>query len=221
MAHRRAGRDRLDDQLNKDVASMRKVLDQDLATAQPRMPEQPLLVAMCGLPGTGKSYFAAKLTEHVPFLILETDRLRKVLVEHPKYTTAEHRRVFRSCYHLIDHDLINGYSVLFDATNLNEEFRTYLYDISESTGAPLAVIHATAPKNTVRRRLKQRKAGRHADTYSDAGWLIYTRLAPVEEPVRRDHYELDTSKTIAPVLEKVIDWARSGGRNKIHSKAGA
>ena len=36
---------------------------------------------MCGLPGTGKSYFAAKLTEQVPFLILETDRLRKVLVD--------------------------------------------------------------------------------------------------------------------------------------------
>ena len=211
----------MDDQLNNDVASMRKVLDQDLVASQPRMPEQPLLIAMCGLPGTGKSYFAAKLTEQVPFLILETDRLRKVLVEHPKYTTAEHRRVFRSCYHLINHYLINGYSVLFDATNLNEEFRTYLYDISKSTGAPLAVVHATAPLNTVRRRLKQRKSDRHADTYSDAGWTIYTRLAPVEEPVRREHYALDTSKNIAPVLEQVIEWAKSGGQNKIYSEAGA
>jgi predicted kinase len=205
----------LDDQLNKDVASIRKVLDQDLATSQPRMPEQPLLVAMCGLPGTGKSYFAAKLTEQVPFLVLETDRLRKVLVEHPKYTTGEHRRVFRSCYQLIQYYLINGYSVLFDATNLNEEFRTYLYDIAEATGAPLAVVHATAPQNTVRRRLKERKADRHANTYSDAGWLIYTRLAPVEEPVQRDHYELDTSKDIAPVLDQVVEWARSSGQIKV------
>ena len=63
---------------------MRKALDDDLAISQPRMPAQPLLVAMCGLPGTGKSYFAAKLTERLPFLILETDRLRKVLVERPK-----------------------------------------------------------------------------------------------------------------------------------------
>ena len=207
--------------MNNDVASLRKVLDQDLAIAQPRMPEQPLLVAMCGLPGTGKSYFAAKLTEQVPFLVLETDRLRKVLVEHPKYTTAEHRRVFRSCYQLINHYLSNGYSVLFDATNLNEEFRTYLYDISESTGAPLAIVHATAPMNTVRRRLKQRKADRHADTYSDAGWLIYTRLVPVEEPVRREHYALDTSKDIAPVLEQVVSWARSAGQTKKKSATGA
>ena len=220
----------MDDQLNKDVALMRGALDQDLVTSQPRMPDQPLLVAMCGLPGTGKSYFAAKLTEQVPFLILETDRLRKVLVEHPKYTTAEHRRVFRSCYRLIEYYIANGYSVLFDATNLNEEFRTYLYDIAESTGAPLAVVHVTAPQNTVRRRLKQRKAERHANTYSDAGWLIYTRLAPVEEPVVRDHYALDTSKNIGPVLEQVVDWARSGGQvpapsshvpGKIDSETGA
>ena len=207
--------------MNKDVATLRRVLDQDLAIAQPRMPEQPLLVAMCGLPGTGKSYFAAKLIEQVTFLVLETDRLRKVLVEHPKYTTAEHRRVLRSCYYLIEYYLANGYSVLFDATNLNEEFRTHLYDISESTGAPLAVVHATAPLNTVRRRLKQRKADRHADTYSDAGWLIYTRLVPVEEPVQREHYALDSSKNIAPVLERVVSWARSGGRIKQKSETGA
>ena len=201
--------------------SLREVLEQDLFTAQPRMPQQPLLVAMCGLPGTGKSYFAAKLTGQVPFLVLETDRLRKVLVEHPKYTTGEHRRVFRSCYYLIEEYLSNGYSVLFDATNLNEEFRTYLYDISDSTGAPLAVVQVTAPKDTVRRRLKQRTADRHADTYSDAGWLIYTRLAPVEEPVRRDHYAVDTSKNIAPVLDQVVRWVHSGGQISPKSEAGA
>lgn len=201
--------------------SLRAVLEQDLFTAQPRMPQQPLLVAMCGLPGTGKSYFAAKLTGQVPFLVLETDRLRKVLVEHPKYTTGEHRRVFRSCYYLIEEYLSNGYSVLFDATNLNEEFRTYLYDISDFTGAPLAVVQVTAPKDTVRRRLKQRKANRHADTYSDAGWLIYTRLAPVEEPVRRDHYAVDTSKNIAPVLDQVVRWVNSGGQISPKSEAGA
>ena len=211
----------MDDRLRKDVDSLRAVLEQDLFTAQPRMPQQPLLVAMCGLPGTGKSYFAAKLTGQVPFLVLETDRLRKVLVEHPKYTTGEHRRVFRSCYYLIEEYLSNGYSVLFDATNLNEEFRTYLYDISESTGAPLAVVQVTAPKDTVRRRLKQRKADRHADTYSDAGWLIYTRLAPVEEPVRRDHYAIDTSKNIAPVLDQVVRWVHSGGQISPKSEAGA
>ena len=202
----------MNDQLSKDVVLMREALDNDLAISQPRMPAQPLLLAMCGLPGTGKSYFAAKLAERVPFLILETDRLRKVLVEHPKYTTGEHRRVFNSCYHLIDYYLTNGYSCLFDATNLNEEFRSYLYDISDSTGAPLALVHATAPQNTVRRRLKQRKADRHANTYSDAGWLIYTRMIPVEEPVQRSHYALDTSKDINLVLDQVVEWTESAGQ---------
>jgi len=210
----------LDNRLNQDVAALREVLDNDLFISQPRMPKQPLLVAMCGLPGTGKSYFAAKLTEQVPFLVLETDRLRKVLVEHPKYTTTEHRRVFESCYRLITEYLTNGYSVLFDATNLNEDFRTYLYDISELTGAPLALVHLTAPKDTVRRRLKERKADRHANTYSDAGWLIYTRLAPVEEPVKRGHYAVDSSKNITPVLDRVVAWARSGGRDKPDSDPG-
>ena len=88
-----------------------------------------------------------------------------------------------------------------------------LYDNSKLHGGPWALVHVTAPRDTVRRRLKQRKAERHANTYSDAGWLIYTRLAPVEEPVRRDHYAVDTSKNIAPVLEQVIAWARCSGQN--------
>jgi len=210
----------LEDRLNNDVASLTKVLDQDLREAQPRMPKQPLLVAMCGLPGTGKSYFAAKLSEQVPFLIMETDRLRKVLVTYPKYTAGEHRRVFETCYKLIEAYLTSGYSVLFDATNLNEEFRSYIYDISASTGAPLALVHVTAPQNIVRRRLKQRKAGRHADTYSDAGWLIYTRLAPVEEPIKGDHYSVDSSKDITPVLRQLVEWADWAGRVDQESESG-
>ena len=194
---------------------MREALDEDLVIAQPRMPSQPLLVSMCGLPGTGKSHFASKLSEEVPFLIMETDRLRKVIVPHPKYTTQEHRRVFNSCYQLIVYYLVNGYSVLFDATNLNEDFRSHIYDISETTAAPLAIVHVTAPKNTVRRRLKERKANRYSNTYSDAGWLIYTRMVPVEEPVQREHYAVDSSQNIQPILNQVIDWARSGGRKPV------
>ncbi len=210
----------MDDRLNKDIASLTEVLEQDLRTAQPIMPKQPLFVAMCGLPGTGKSYFAAKLCEQVPFLVMETDRLRKVLVPHPKYTTGEHRRVFKSCYWLIEEYLSNGYSVLFDATNLNEEFRSYLYDISASTGAPLALVHVTAPKETVRRRLKQRKADRHVNTYSDAGWLIYTRMAPVEEPIKGHHYLVDSSKDITPVVQQLVEWANWAGQPDNESEIG-
>ncbi|GIT43647.1 MAG: hypothetical protein Ct9H300mP11_15830 [Chloroflexota bacterium] len=57
----------MENQLQKDIRSMREALDEDLVIAQPRMPSQPLLVAMCGLPGTGKSHFASKLSEEAPF----------------------------------------------------------------------------------------------------------------------------------------------------------
>ncbi len=110
---------------------------------------------------------------------------------------------------------------MFDATNLNEDFRIPLYEIAESTGAPLAVVHVTAPVDMVRRRLKQRKAERHAQTFSDAGWLIYTRLAPVEERVQREHYAVDTSKNIDQVLDQVIAWAQSNGKISQKSDAGA
>ena len=131
------------------------------------------------------------------------------------YRRVWQRCSFLSCYQLIQSYLINGYSVLFYSTNLNSEFPTYLYDISEATGAPLAIVHGRAPQDTGRRRLKERKAERDANAFTDAGWLIYARLVPVEEPVQRDHYMLDTSKDIAPVLDEVVEWARSSGQIKV------
>ena len=37
----------------------------------------PTLVVVSGLPGTGKSYFSARLAEKLDFLVLESDALRK------------------------------------------------------------------------------------------------------------------------------------------------
>jgi predicted kinase len=162
---------------------------------------------MAGLPGTGKSHFTRELVSLSPFLVLETDRLRKALVAQPRYTPGEHRRVFGACHRLIEQFLEEGYPVLFDATNLTDRFRDPLYEIAERAGAPVAVAAITAPRETVRRRLYARKDGLDRDTNSDADWQVYCRMAPHWEPVSREHFAVDTSEDIGPVLQQVVHWA--------------
>ena len=160
-------------------------------------------MALCGLPGTGKSYFASKVTELVSLVVLESDRLRKLLVPKPKYTPSEHSRIFNACHMLIEDFLCQGRRVLFDATNLTETFRQPLYRICDRLSVPLILVQFTAPRDVVRRRLEDRGQGLEATNYSDADWLIYCRLSPYEEPVRRPHFTVDSSSGFSAVLEDV------------------
>ena len=172
-------------------------------------PGRPKLLMLAGLPGVGKSVFAREVTARCPFLTLESDRLRKALVAQPQYTPGEHRRVFRACHRLLDELLGQGYPLLFDATNLTERNRRPVYAIARKRRASLAIAVVTAPPAVVRQRLYHRESGLDPETWSDAGWDIYCRMAPAWEPVKRPHIVVDTSGDIRPALRQALRWAKA------------
>ena len=194
-------------QLLQDVKVLRQQLNHDTASL-PVSQGQPILVVLCGLPGTGKTYFAREVTKQVDFCVLESDRVRKALVPKPKYTPGEHSRVFNVCHYLIEEYLSNGQRVLFDATNLTENFRLPLRQISQRQNARLVLVHLVAPRSLIRQRLQerdeQRESGMRPNGYSDAGWLIYCRMAPHDEPVEGEHLSLDTSEDISSSVDDVV-----------------
>ena len=96
---------------------------------QPRV--KPALIMVSGLPGTGKSFFCRKLADRLPFLILASDSLRRILFPAPQYHEHENKRVFSACHVLIEELLGKGIPVIFDATNLLEHHREYLYRAAE------------------------------------------------------------------------------------------
>ncbi len=197
--------------IDADTARLREVLDGDLARSRVP-PARPVLLLLAGLPGTGKTHFARRLQERLSFVVLETDRLRKELVTSPRYTPGEHRRLLDACHMLTREYLASRHPVLFDATNLTERFREPFYRIAESLDLPLALVEVTAPREVVRRRLRSREAGLDPQTNSDAGWLIYCRMAPAWEPIVLEHHVVDSSKDITAVVEHVADWASCRSR---------
>lgn len=184
-----------------------------LAASLPELPEperKPALVVVSGLPGTGKSQFCRKLAERLPFVILESDALRKVLFPSPDYTTMESSRLFRTIHLLLEGLLKKGIPVIMDATNLSEQNRSYLYGIAERLGARFVLVNVKAPPEVVQERLRSRTSVKKPEDKSDAGWEVYQMMKSRVEDINRRHYAVDTSRDITPVLDKIIREIRKG-----------
>ncbi len=196
---------------------LRELLERDAVETRGLPPGNPLLVMLSGLPGTGKSHFAKSLTGRVPMVVLESDRLRKVMVTKPQYTPEEHGMLFAACHLLIEEFLCQGRRVLFDATNLTENFRMPLYEIAERTSSQLTVVRFTAPQGVVRKRLEARLAGTNPGDNSEAGWTVYCKMAPFEQPIPRGHLTVDSSSATSWALEQVVRQATNSPNTGVSS----
>jgi len=161
---------------------------------------RPVLIAVSGLPGTGKSYVATRLAEKTKSIVLESDALRKVLFPAPTYSAEESTRLFRAINRLTEDLLKKGVPVVIDSTNLAERDREYLYHIAEHTRAKLVLVRVTAPAELVHQRLARRPL---EASKSDADWAVYERMAASVEDIQRKHFTVDTSQDITPVLDKI------------------
>jgi predicted kinase len=165
---------------------------------------KPAFIAVSGLPGTGKSYFCRKLVERLPFVILESDALRRELFPQPGYSSEESARLFRALHLLIERLLKRGISLILDATNLSERFRERLYNIADRLGVRLILVRVEAPPEVVYERLKARQGETGHKNKSDADWGVYQRMRATVQEMQRNHYAVDTSRDITPVLDKVV-----------------
>ncbi|MGQ9677075.1 MAG: AAA family ATPase [Chloroflexota bacterium] len=164
---------------------------------------RPVLVLISGLPGSGKSYFARRLADRVRAVVIETDFVRKTIYSKPRYTARESLFVYRVSHYLIKRLLERGYRVIFDATNLLERKREELYHIAEQAEAKLVIVRVVAPEDVIRQRLESRQLQRSPEDLSEATWAVYERMKKTEEPIRRSHLVVDTSRDLAGPLDKV------------------
>ena len=159
-------------------------------------------MVISGLPGTGKSHLAARLAERLPYLVLESDVLRKTLFPEPGYLPAENTRLFRTLHQLITVLLEKGVSLILDATNLSERNREYLYHIADTLESKLILVKVEAPPDLVKERLINRL--NEPESSSDANWSVYQKMKPTVQKISRKHFVVDTSQDIGPALERIV-----------------
>ena len=171
-----------------------------------------MIIALFGLPGTGKTTVRKELGKYLDFFYFSTDELRKEVLKDP-----EKQLEYADEAPLSWEEILMGYriicyaarpllklkqNILFDAAFSSEKMRKYVRDLAEETKTPLNFIEVTCPEHIVKERLQKRLDEKASE--SNAGWKVYLKVKRNFTPLEEKHFTIDTSKKLEEQLKIVL-----------------
>jgi predicted kinase len=155
-----------------------------------------LLVAMAGLPGSGKSSLARRLSRELGGIVLDKDRLRAALfpAAYLEYTTRQDDFVvellLQTAAYLFQHHSLPA--VFLDGRPFSRAYQLErVRDFALAHQLELRVIYCTCAPEIARRRL-DRAVRRGTHPAGNRDFALYQRMRAEFEPLQLPHLELDT-----------------------------
>lgn len=147
------------------------------------------VVAVCGLPGAGKTTVAERIADRLGGAVVRTDVIRKALFDNPQYTDAETAAVYDELLARARDRAADGSAVVLDATFADGRFREDAREAAAAVAADFDLVEVTCDEAVVRRRIERR------DGVSDADFEIHRRFRRLFDPLTADRVVIDNSGT--------------------------
>jgi predicted kinase len=205
--------------LEREVAALRARRFFDLAARYASPLVKPSVIAVTGLPGTGKTSIARAIAGESGLRVVSSDAVRKTLFDIRDrqeygvgpYSADANRLTYQSLLECGRELLTRDGGVVFDATFRRNADRAAAREMALRGGARWRVIECRLTPELVRERLERRATLKGG--LSDATWETYVgQLPEFERYDERDRprLELDTSADLAVVAHRAADWLRGG-----------
>ena len=184
-------------------------LQSHLEWANARLHRAPgLLLLMCGLSGSGKSYIAERLVPRLPAVRVRSDILRKARagiasdhrsnspVDGGLYTKGRSQAVYAEILRVSEELLREGETVLVDATFLDRRWRSAFQSAAGKLGTDCLIVYCRASQATLEDRVRTRE--QEGDVVSEAGIEVLRRQQSRFDPISRNepYIELDTEAAV-------------------------
>lgn len=142
---------------------------------------QPTLYLLIGYPGAGKTTAAKLIAELTGANRLSSDEVRLQLFAKPKFSEAEHQKLYAHLNTRCQDLLQAGTSVIYDA-NLNRyEHRQEKYDIAHKLGVKTVLIWVKTPRPLAKERATHTERARFIPQHETAP-AMFDRIADIIEP---------------------------------------
>ncbi|HEU5172882.1 MAG TPA: AAA family ATPase, partial [Nitrososphaeraceae archaeon] len=149
-----------------------------------------MIIIVCGLPGTGKTFLARKLSKKINAVLLSTDKIRKEIIQKPKYSLWERALVYNVLFLIAKYLLSAGTNCILDGTFNRKISRDEAIEKLDSERNDIYIIECICPEDIIFSRLQSRKRD-----YSDADISVYLKMKKFYEKMSEKHLTIDTSKS--------------------------
>ena len=154
-----------------------------------------VLILVCGLPGSGKSFFARHLSTKIKAYYFNSDLLRKELYPVQRtYSEQEKQEVYNTLLERTQDVLLKNEPVLIDATFYKNALREPFYELAAKHSASLYIFHICADESLI----KERTSTVRPD--SEADFSVYLKLKDLFEPITLPSKILISEKNNIDVL---------------------
>ncbi|MDX1371160.1 MAG: AAA family ATPase [Nitrososphaeraceae archaeon] len=163
-----------------------------------------MIIIICGLPGTGKSFLANTLSKRINAVVLSTDKIRKELLHKPRYSLWERSLIYDLMYLIAKYLNSAGINCILDGTFNQQRSRDEVMKKLNLKKKDLFIIECTCPEDIIMSRLMDRK-----NDFSDANPSIYFKMKQIYEKVVENHLTIDTSKSLQNNLANIMEFISS------------
>jgi adenylylsulfate kinase len=175
-----------------------------------------MLIAMAGLPATGKSSLAVSLAGELDGVVLSKDEVRAALFPPPvlDYSREQDDLCMAAIYGAAAHTLrtIPGRAVILDGRTFLRSYQVQdLLALAASVGQAPHIIECVCANEVAKERL-ERDLERGDHPAANRTFALYLELRAAAEPITLRHLVLDTGK-LSPgeCLTRCVEFLRGCG----------
>jgi len=173
--------------------------------------QRPLLIAMKGHPGSGKSAVARALSRRLRIPLIDKDDIKDVLDGHVEDAGG---LAYIAMFNVARRQLLQHLSVICDSPLSEIGGYTTACVVAHDTGARLLVIECICSSEAEwRRRIEQRAALRlpahHVTTWEHLQDHLRRRAETSNYPIQEPYLVVDTYAPLEDVLHTILEWIES------------
>lgn len=159
------------------------------------------MTLVCGLPGSGKSFFASRLATRINAEYINSDQVRKELLAMGRYSFEDKLRIYQHMAERAAALISQGKDVVVDATFYHHSMRELFMEAALQDQCPVRFIVIVASEALVRERLSRPRT----DSEADLG--VYQTMKAQFEDFTQPHLRLQSEEdNIQPMLAAAVDY---------------